>query len=349
MKTMNKVFQSKAKIVAIFVIIYFSFALFILPKLPDQFFRDSQTISILLNRLNEASINVLVKDFPSNFVYSAVVYRLFGFTNLSSEMRGVFVFLLAILVLVFTIYPFRITILSLIFLLISVIPLFVFQSQLTKELFVPPLIFLFTKHFTTTTKRYRFLSLILLLFYFIIFSYFIRNYWIITGCFYCFLRIYYNYFPKHSLVLPILLICFMLILSSNIFLHKYITDYRVQLNIGRDIVDTSSIINNPILNTSLISDFFNIVLASFKFIFPVLFLNFQKLYIIIYTSIWTIFHFLIFWRWQYKFKNNTVYRHLFYLLVSFLVTQAIFEGDLGSVVKHSTGVIGIYVILFSKK
>lgn len=346
---MNRAFQNKAKIVAIFAVIYFAFALFMLPKLPEQFFRDSQTISILLNKLNETSINALVKDFPSNFVYSAVIYRLLGFTDLSLEMRGLFVFLLAVFIFIFTIYPFRLTILSLIFFLISIIPLFVFQSQLSKELFVLPLVFLFIKHFTTTTKKYRFFSLIALILYFIVFSYFIRNYWIITGCFYCFLRIYYNLFPKHSLLLPILLICFILILSSNIFLHKYITDYRVQLNFGRDIVDTSSIINNPILNTSLISDFFNMGIVSFKFIFPILFLNFQKLYIIIYTSMWTIFHIFIFWRWKHKFKNNTVYRHLFYLLVSFLVTQAIFEGDLGSVVKHNTGVIAIYVILFSKK
>jgi hypothetical protein len=346
---MNKVFKSKAKIVVIFAVTYFAFALFILPKLPEQFFRDSQIISILLDRLNGIPVNILVNDFPSNFVYSAVVYRLFGFTNLSIEIRGFFVFFLAISIIILTIYPFRITILSLIFFLVSVIPLFVFQSQLTKELFVLPLVFLFIKHSTTTTKKYRTLSLILLLIYFVIFSYFIRNYWIITGCFYCFLRFYYVFFPKHSLFFPILLICLILIFSSNIFLHKYITDFRVQLNFGRDIVDTSSIINNPFINTSLTSDFFNMSLVSFKFIFPFLFLNFQKLYIIIYTSIWTIFHFLIFWKWKYKFKNNTVYRHLFYLLVSFLITQAIFEGDLGSVVKHSTGVIAIYVILFSKK
>lgn len=346
---MNRTIQSKAKIVAIFFIIYFALVLFLLPKLPMQFFRDSQTISVLLESLNAAPVNVLVSSFPSNFVYSAVVYRVFGFTSLSPEIRGLFVFFLAISIIILTIYSFRLTSLSLIFLLISVIPLFVFQSQLSKEIFVLPLIFLFANNFKSTTKKTNLFSIVLLLVYFIIFSYFIRNYWIITSCFYCFLRVYYNFFPKHSLIFPILSICLILILSSNLFLHKYITDFRVQLNVGRDIVDTSSIINNPILNTSLISDFFNMYLASFKFIFPFLFLNFQKLYIIIYTSIWTIFHFLIFYRWKYKFKNNTVYRHLFYLLVSFLVTQAIFEGDLGSVVKHSTGVIAIYVILFSKK
>ena len=346
---MNKVFQYKTKIIILFVTILCSMTLFLLPKLPAQFFRDAQTISLLIYNLNKTPVANLNITFPSSFVYSAAIYRFFGFSYLSTEIQSFIIFFLAISIILLTVYNSKITILSYIFLLISIVPLFVFQSQLTKEIFVLPLIFFFTKSFTSTTKSQKTISVILFLTYFICFTLSIRNYWIITICFYCFFRVYYNFFPRHFLIFPTILMCLICALTSNIVLHRYITDFRIQLNVGRDIVETSSIINNSVLNTSVSSDFFNLITISLKFLFPILFLNFQKIYIILYTITWSIFHLLIFWKWRYKFKSNTVYRHLFYLLVSFLVTQAIFEGDLGSVVKHGTGVIAIYVILLSEK
>ena len=346
---MNKVFQYRTKIIIFFVTTLCSMTLFLLPKLPAQFFRDAQTISLLMDNLNKTPIANLNITFPSSFVYSAAVYRFFGFSYLSTEIQSFIIFFLANSIILLTIYNSRITILSYIFLLISIVPLFVFQSQLTKELFVLPLIFFFTKSFTSKSKSRKMISVILFLTYFTCFALSIRSYWIITICFYCFFRVYYSFFPSHFLIFPIVLMCLICALSSNIVLHRYITDFRVQLNVGRDIVETSSIINNFVSNTSIYSDFFNMITISLKFLFPFLFLNFQKIYIILYTTIWSIFHLLIFWKWRYKFKSNSVCRHLFYLLVSFLVTQAIFEGDLGSVVKHGTGVIAIYVILLSEK
>ncbi len=313
----------------------------------EQFFLDSTLINNTMKLFNELNYSEIVETGESiSFVNTAFAFHAFGFAGLPVFWQGVVTLIIAFTFIFFGLKKFSFTSLGLLFLACGLLPLILFQGQLTKEMFIVVLIFLFSNMITSKTK----MSILAFTIFSFLVIFYLRSYWVYTLALYIFFILVVEKFKTiHSLALAIVFTAFVSSLAYEVLFDGFLTDYRVKLNTGRDITDTASIIVNLTENSNIFTDFINLLFTFIRMFFPILFLNFEKIYIILYQLIWSVFNFLILVKFIKHFKNPILsITPFFLLLVSFIFTQAIFEGDLGSTLKHITGVLGLYLICLSK-
>ncbi len=314
--------------------------------LPDKYFIDSNTIREYFDIANDFSLK-----FFEGFWNTAWLYKLMLINKLDSRvLEGIVNYSIYYICLIFTILLLKknIPLKYALLLLVWNIPAAIYLGQLTKEIFIVPILVLQIVAFQKKSRFLIFLSILLIIFY----AMFFRNYWLIIICMTIMIflvRIYfikYNFIVKTFMVISGMLAIFVV---AN-FGGMYLTDSRFNVN---EILESETMINNLLINTSVFSDLVNWFIAWVSILFPLPLLVkgglTQKCFLIL--AIYTFYVFIkCIRRYNKNSKETKDYSVEWSIafVISFSMVQGIFEPDYGSVLKHQVVMIPMYfyVILY---
>lgn len=310
--------------------------------LPEKFFSDGYAIGALI----DSATSLIAFD---SFNTTALVYRKIGFiSNTNLLLEGIIVFVVSFVASFKSIKLLRLNNIYLfIFFFGWVILMSIYLGQLSKE-FLAILVFSFLLTLSQLNHR---LFMPLLILIFLIVSYYFRIYYvIILGL----IILFYIADTFESQKFRILFIAFgilTLFLLAN-FKGIYLTEARTTVNIYRlGSLNAQSIISNPLQNSSIFTDLFNAIYAFLNLLLPVsLILKFQIRYLIF--ILWELINIILF----LKIVKYTKYMKLhvrerkqvkfsIYLIVAFTMTQALFEPDYGSFLKHQLDLLPVFLYI----
>jgi len=317
--------------------------------LPSKYYYDANTI--------KKFIALTTEIIPFNSYNNiAFFYKVIGFNQNSSLLNaGFFTFTLSyifiLIVVIFISRKIYITKKFLFIIFIWIILMSIYLGQFSKEitvLILSTILLIFAKY-----KEIYFLLLAIMLI--VLYAYFFRIYWFII----IYLLILFYASEKIKGIFKYLFILvgiFMPFIISDYFLNTSITDARVNVNIGRiNSIDAQTIILNPLPNHIWILDFLNSLIIFTLFIVPAPFLIKLSIKYIVFT-LWVWVNIYIFFKSIYLSKilkfliSKPNYRRLkfsIYFIISYIMTQSLFEPDYGSFLKHQVGLCPIYIFLSS--
>lgn len=314
--------------------------------LPKKYFYDSHTIKFFMS-----SASYLIPFDGYNTI--ALFYKSLGFENINnSHIQGVLVFSLAFFFLIKNINLFQLNNKKFLFIFsIWLIITSIYLGQLSKEL-LSIIIFSFL---ITISKIKNIIFIPLLILILGVSAYYFRLYYIIILGIVLLLYISSNFKNKKIkffIIMGGIFFAFLLATSKGI----YLTDARTFVNIGRiNSPDAQTIINNPLQNTSVFTDFFNALYVFLFLIFPIpIILKLHIKYLVF--AIWELMNIYIFIKilrffnkkWLLPIQEKRKIKFSIYLIIAFTLTQAIFEPDYGSFLKHQIDIIPAFLYLFSK-
>ncbi|MDD4548893.1 MAG: hypothetical protein PHT79_03945 [Syntrophomonadaceae bacterium] len=318
--------------------------LFLPEMLPAKYFFDAERINILV--LDE------VKFDRNSFIVTAWIYHILGFAPLiKNNLAGIVSFAAYWLTisLVMLRYPPLLHrrgywIFAVVLWLVGV----VYLGQLSKEL-IAFLAIVFILPALNSQKKLAWLWISIIL---IAYSYFVRIYWSITLCIFLFCKLSAELIHKKKW-LKLFFICIGLLIISIYIDGKFgafesIGNVRVLTNAGRiGSSDANSIINNTCYVSGIGTFFVNWFSMLLKIMFPVHLLKFMSISKAAYV-IWQCFISICLIRALFAIKKNGKNnKQIVLFILSFIATQALFEPDYGSVLKHSVALISLlYWLLF---
>jgi hypothetical protein len=118
---------------------------------------------------------------------------------------------------------------------------------------------------------------------------------------------------------------------------EYLTDYRVVANLGRDEFTTPSIINNVIVNESILDDIVNSILGFFRILLPVEVIFIGDFRYKLFFLYWMFVLFYV--RFVASRIDREASMKLYAVFFSYLIVCSFFEPDFGSFLKHSVALI----------
>lgn len=307
--------------------------------LPDKYFYDAITIRKQYIKLPNSSF-----EFFDSYANTARFYSFFGINKLKSALlEGYFAYSIIFLCLWFT---FKFTNIKInrqiaMFILIWNIPVSIYLGQLSKD----AIAFLFMGLITLLVVKSKKFTLFKVLSLIMIYSLFFRSYWFTYGVFilinYIILLNGYKIFKSPT----IKTICYMvgilsLFIISNFF-GTTLTDARTSVNVFREgSADANTLISNYMPNLNFGTDIINWLVAFVTIVFPVSLIPRMNILSLAFT-LWNIFNICVLFR---VFKNTITgnlndrdirrIKLIFALIISFTFTQALFEPDLGSFLRH---------------
>lgn len=315
-----------------------TFILFMLSRkiFPMNFFFDNKTVRIFME-------NPGINDDKS-YLNTANLFSFFGFEyNSSFISEQIFSWLIFILLISILIIKFHLNISTVQnFILLSLFTVFysAYVTQLSKELV---LIILMVGILLIINKKN---EKVMLLLSALLYAYFFRTYWFLTIFFTISFLITLRFTNTKMNKKFFALIGIQVIIIQLLFLgvtKDYLTNARYNVNqtrLSSEFADT--MISNPFINTSILTDFFNFCYGLMNLFIPIDGLGSAN-EIVYYIFIWFVISIL---KKMYKSRKPDFYKYSAYymFLVSFIVVQAFFEPDMGSALRHQ--VILIPIILF---
>lgn len=316
-----------------FSLIYFMFSRDIFPS---YFFNDNATIR---NYMNNISINS-----DKNYVSTAKFFLMFRFNaNTSFDAEAffawtVFAILMLVLILKFKIDFLKMRNLSL--LLLFTLFYGAYSAQFSKELvifimldavlLISPLKFL-NKTFTI---------------FVILYGIYFRTYWILI--YVCSIIFFYIFnFSKLNKLVKLLLYFVTIIcmeVGYNLITGGFLSDARYTVNSFRiEDLYTNTIINNPLINNSIFTDFWNFLYGLINVFIPIDGIHSAN-EIVYYIWIWII----VFLCWKYL-KNNQEHKdYKLFFVLAMITIQAFFEPDVGSMLRHQIILIPILLLMLNE-
>lgn len=308
--------------------------------LPQRFFLDGDFI----RDVARGSASLVADD---SFRAVAAVYRVLGMANspIAASLVG-YGLSLAVLVFVRMRFVRKPSFRAGALLHISILLSAVYLGFYSKDVFVLPVVFLFLAFGSS-----RFGSPVLIAAALVYASEF-RAYWFIVTLLYVglLLMVRLSRRPLSGLLLGALAALVIAGLALPLVLHTDATHYRDVVNAGRSgVTDAASVITPLIESASLPSGIVNLLAAFCGFVLPVPLILLGGAY---YFAIAVMF--MVIWIWTGSAlvraavdeSRTTMFRQRSgALLTAFLVTQALFEPDYGSALRHLTPLLGITIAL----
>lgn len=216
-----------------------------------------------------------------------------------------------------------------------------YAAQFSKELVVFILMDFVLLISTSKSLKYNLLIFIL------IYGIFFRTYWILI--FVLSILFYFVARNKHTNLWSWIACYFLIIicmeLSYNFVTGNFLSNYRYSVNVWRAMdVNSNTIINNPLINSNILTDFLNFLYGLLNIFIPINGINSSN-EIIYYLWIWIIVW--ITFRSILKNKDDLMDYKL-YFLIGMISVQAFFEPDIGSMLRHQIVLLPI-LLLFSNR
>lgn len=311
--------------------------------LPDKYFYDANTI----RRYFSYSNNFTLGD---SFANTARFYKLFGFDHLNLRMlEGYFsyLFIYICLISIFKKANAKLTLNMSITIFIWNTLFCVYLGQLSKDVIAFITITIVLLLFKPNNRFRIILIFIILLGYALIF----RTYWFIFIYFIFLNYITYNnnrHFFKHKgikIVIYFIAILIPFIVADQI--GEALTNARTAVNTARvGSVDANTLVMNILPNNNFFQDLINWLYSLFIFILPVNLL-FKLNGLAITFLFWNFLNIILVLNiLKSKFIHNKNYVLLFVIIVSYYMTQALFEPDLGSFLRHQLVITQIQIFIY---
>lgn len=314
-------------------LIYFMFSRDIFPS---YFFNDNTTIR---NYMNNISINS-----DKNYVSTAKFFLMFKFnanTSFGTEAFfawTIFAILMLVLILKFKIDFLKIRNLSL--LLLFTLFYGAYSAQFSKEL----VIFIMLDAVLLMSPL-KFLNKTFAVFV-ILYGVYFRTYWLLI--YLCSLIFFYIFNSSKLNKLFKLLLYFVTVVGMevgyNLVTGGFLSDARYTVNSFRlEDLYTNTIINNPLINHSIITDFLNFLYGLINVFIPIDGIHSAN-EIVYYIWIWII----VILCWKYL-KNNREHKdYKLYFVLAMITIQAFFEPDVGSMLRHQIILIPILLLMLNE-
>lgn len=320
--------------------------------LPPKYFFDATTIR-----------NFYVLDYDDNidsgFANTAKFYSLFGFGSINDDpiLEGLFTYSLFYFCIVWIIYKTRHVISCNTFFFMSIwnIPSAIYLGQLTKEI-IPILLFTIIINVLISKTSWK-LSIVIL--FLLLYTYFFRKYWIISiywsACVSSFLLLKYRFKTENGMVnlilrWAILISSILVVFLAASYQDMYLTDVRDIINISRqDSDDAITATKNIIENSSIFTDIVNWFYLWVSLLFPIQFIMLQPM--IFGIAIWNVLNVYVFSSICMHIKNQGICLQWILpiaWIISFSLTQGLFEPDFGSYLRHQIVLLPLYLFLFAQ-
>lgn len=315
--------------------------------LPPKYFIDSYTIKDFFLIATGFSYK-----FSDGFWNTAVIYKFFYMDRINSQVfEGIinytFYYLCLFCLLIVARVEYKVK--TLVFLAIWNIPVAIYLGQLTKEIFIVPILVLQVYALSKKNKLLLVISFVFLIGY----ALFFRNYWFIilylSIVIFCIQNYCYKYNTMFKILLVAISVFFMFVIAS--LKGMYLTDTRTMVN---EVLESNTMINNLFTNTSFVSDLLNWLWVWLMIVFPIPLLLHIGVTQVAFGGL-SILTTVVFWRKAYVLqKSNSCKKDksinwCIAFIISFSMAQGIFEPDYGSVLKHQVVLVPMYFYLICYK
>jgi hypothetical protein len=343
---MSKLINKLTIIFILFLILLLN--LFIIHQLlPQKYFYDSNTIRNFI----EFSEKILPLNSYNNIAF---FYKKLGFnSNTKLFYAGIFTFSLAYFITILSLFfgKVKFNIKFLIIFSIWSFLMVIYLGQYSKEISVVILTFILL-YFAKYNNNKIFIPILITILS--LYAYYFRIYWIII-LYFILVFYFFNTVKGRSKLLLIFLSILLIFIVAN-YKGVFLTDARTNVNINRiDSSDAQTIILNLLENRNFITDFLNSVVAFIQLLVPVTILIKLKIKYIVFT-LWELLNIFLFARASLFFIKHKFYlpislwrrvKFSIFLIISFTLTQSLFEPDYGSFLKHQIGIIPTYLFLIT--
>lgn len=307
----------------------------------EHFYYDSVTLKTFLNAPIKDNLAIIT---DSSYAATAFVYQLFGIDGSISNFTQLGLSWIVYLVVIFSYFNSKNSYIERVhyFAFLVLITLFysVYVGQISKETLVVIITWLIFKN----GKSNLYLAALLI----IIYGFYIREYWLLIGALFCINYLVLVKADKIKLIHLFLINTFVFILMSVIHIFLFddnLTSYRYQVNEYRMFTDdVNTILLNPFTNINPIHDLGNFLFGLGNLFLPIDGLN--SLNEIVYY-IWILIVIYVLYTKVIKITNKKNIIGPFAFLISFIFVQAIFEPDMGSILKHQVGLLPIFLSILS--
>lgn len=314
--------------------------------LPPKYYYDANTIKRFM---------VYATEFlPLNsYNNTAFFYKLLGF-NFSTSLLygGIFTYTLAFVLLFLNLNMGKISLnRNFIYLFTGwILIASIYLGQFSKEITIVMLSSILLYFAKLNKNKFIFPLIVFISLY----AYYFRMYWFIILYF---LILFYFFDKKRGWIKYVFIlsgILFMFFLAS--LKGIYFTNAREIVNVNRiGSIDAQTIILNIFPNTNFIFDFLNSTTVFLIFFLPVsIIVKLNIKYILFF--LWELLNI-----WFFIKATNFIFNHKFslpryifnrakfsiYLIITFTMTQSLFEPDYGSFLKHQIGIISLHLYLLS--
>ncbi len=133
-------------------------------------------------------------------------------------------------------------------------------------------------------------------------------------------------------------------ISYNLMTGNFLSDARYSINSVRDVSLANTMINNPLFNTSIFTDFFNFLYGLVNVFVPIDGINSSN-EILYYVWICTILFLCI----KYLRSNEDRVDYKFLFILSVFTIQSFFEPDAGSMLRHQIVLAPMLLLLINNK
>lgn len=305
---------------------------------PNYFFLDNNTVRNFMR-------NLLFSDDKS-YGNTANFFSTLGFKYNSSYLHEqlfswvLFVAIIMVLTVKFQLNFSKIT--NVILLCFFTLFYAAYFTQMSKELV---LVFFITVALLLLTDR---LEKFIFILFCVVYAFYFRSYWFLiafyTVSFTYILRID-QYKISKRVGFFFLVEVFITQIGYFLITNDFITNARYSVNETRiGMSYTNTMINNLFLNTSIITDLVNFIYGFINLIIPIDGLGSAN-EAVYYLWIWFLLYLM---RDKYLKDGYKLNRHFMFIL-SFIVVQAFFEPDVGSVLRHQIVLIPVIFYMFSER
>ncbi|MFC4683894.1 hypothetical protein [Exiguobacterium sp. s149] len=307
----------------------------------EHFYYDSITLKEFLNVPIKDNFAIITE---SSYAATAFVYQLVGIDGSISNLTQLSLSWIMYLIVIFSYFSGKTSYIERIhyFAFLALITLFysVYIGQISKETLVVVMMWLIFR----SGK----INLLLATFLITVYGLYIREYWLLIGVLFLI-----NYFiltktEKINLIKLFIINFFGIFLMSVIHIILFndnLTSYRYQVNEYRMFTgDVNTILLNPFTTINPIHDVGNFLFGLGNIFIPLDGLN--SMNELVYY-IWIVIVISVLYSKVKKVVNRNHLIAPFALLVSFVFVQAIFEPDMGSILKHQIGLFPVFLSILS--
>ncbi|MGO5013586.1 hypothetical protein ACTQ5K_17285 [Niallia sp. Sow4_A1] len=325
--------------------------------LPSKYFYDAITIERFIVNLQESDDVKL--EFFESYTNIANFYIFTGIALIKNTIfQKITIYLLAYIcfVSIFLKLNKKLNYLTIVSLFVWNIPIPIYLGQLCKDIIpfiIMSFIVLFVYKKDVSKKRLFIIFLIMS-----IYALYHRQYWFILLVFTSInyilvfnvknVKILKNLKIRSCITIFVYLMFFLMV---NVF-STPLSDNRVGVNAFRDgSVDATTMFSNTFINTGGITDFLNWIIIVANLIFPFSVLSSLSILSFVFV-IWNFFNIVLFVKIYKKTiinnrrLENTI-KFFYSLGLGFLLTQATFEPDLGSFLRHELVLVPIMIAILS--
>lgn len=338
-----KIDQKNYVYISVFSVISLVLLLSVKLFVGEHFYYDSLMLKQFLSFSISDNLSIITE---SSYAATAFIYQIIGIKETISEtQQAIFSWIMFSFIMLVFFSGKKIYLDNIIyFTFLVMITLFysVYLGQISKEtLVVVILFFIFLK---------RKINIILAILLMLLYGYFVREYWLmVCGMFivnyYLILKIKKNKLFK--VILSNLIFIFTASILHILIYKDNLTSYRYKVNEYRmDSGSVNTILLNPFNNIDPISDMGNFIFGLTNLIIPLDGLSSLNE---LFYYVWVFFLICIIVIKVKKMKEFKDFTGPVSLLISFFIVQAVFEPDIGSVLKHQIGLFPLFLYILNIK